>query len=161
MIKAVEPCDFIRCAEVIRDSFMTVANEFGFTEENAPRFTAFAVNAGWLDYQYNTEHRPMFAYYDGNGNICGYYSLQDMGNKEWELNHLSVLPGHRHNGIGGKLLRHAIETAGLKGGIVLKIGIVEENTLLRKWYEDAGFVHTGTKKYDHFPFTCGYMELAL
>ena len=38
------------------------------------------------------------------------------------------------------------------------IGIVEENRVLRKWYEENGFVHTGTKKFDFFPFTCGYME---
>ena len=40
----------------------------------------------------------------------------------------------------------------------MNIGIVEENTVLRKWYEDNGFVHTGTRKFDFFPFTCGYME---
>ena len=28
---------------------------------------------------------------------------------------------------------------------------------LRNWYEDNGAVHTGTKKFDFFPFTCGYM----
>ena len=40
----------------------------------------------------------------------------------------------------------------------INIGIVEENKVLRKWYESFGFVHTGTKKFDFFPFTCGYME---
>lgn len=40
----------------------------------------------------------------------------------------------------------------------MNIGIVEENTILRKWYEDHGFVHIGTKKFDFFPFTCGYMK---
>ena len=39
----------------------------------------------------------------------------------------------------------------------MNIGIVEENTKLRKWYEQNGAVHTGTKKFDFFPFTCGYM----
>ena len=38
------------------------------------------------------------------------------------------------------------------------LSIVEENTVLRKWYEENGFTHTGTKKFDFFPFTCGYME---
>ena len=33
----------------------------------------------------------------------------------------------------------------------------EENIQLRKWYEQSGAVHTGTKKFDFFPFTCGYM----
>lgn len=37
------------------------------------------------------------------------------------------------------------------------IGIVEENTMLKKWYEANGFIHIGTEKFDFFPFTCGYM----
>ena len=40
----------------------------------------------------------------------------------------------------------------------MKRSIAEENTLLRKWYEAHGFVHTGAQKFDFFPFTCGYME---
>jgi len=160
MIRPVTNLDLAQCAQVIRAAFLTVAEEFGFTEENAPRFTAFAVNAGWLDYQLNTEHRPMFAYFHGNL-ICGFYSLQNKENGAWELNNLCVLPEFRHKNIGRQLLDHAVKTVGDLGCTVLKIGIVEENTQLRNWYEDAGFVHTGTKKFDHFPFTCGYMELVL
>ena len=40
----------------------------------------------------------------------------------------------------------------------INIGIVEENKVLRDWYESFGFVHIGTQKFDFFPFTCGYME---
>lgn len=36
MIKAVGAKDVAECAKVIRKSFSTVANEFGFTDENAP-----------------------------------------------------------------------------------------------------------------------------
>ena len=43
----------------------------------------------------------------------------------------------------------------------MKLSIVEENTVLRKWYERNGAVHTGTEKFDFFPFTCGYMEINL
>ena len=32
------------CVKVIRKSFETVAGQFGFTQENAPRFTAFATD---------------------------------------------------------------------------------------------------------------------
>lgn len=38
------------------------------------------------------------------------------------------------------------------------IGIVEENIVLKEWYASQGFIHTGTQKFDFFPFTCGYME---
>lgn len=42
MIQEVNEKDISECVKVIRESFATVANEFGFTVENAPRFTAFA-----------------------------------------------------------------------------------------------------------------------
>lgn len=44
MIKPVTEKDIAECAKVISESFLTVADEFGFTFENASRFTAFAVN---------------------------------------------------------------------------------------------------------------------
>ena len=44
---------------------------------------------------------------------------------------------------------------------IINIAIVEENRVLRKWYELNGAIHIGTKKYDFFPFTCGYMKKEL
>ena len=43
----------------------------------------------------------------------------------------------------------------------MEILIVYENRVLIRWYEGFGFVHTGVKKFDFFPFTCGYMEKIL
>lgn len=72
-----------------------------------------------------------------------------------------MLPENRHKGIGEKLLNHAFEIAEKLGCKKMNIGIVEENMVLRKWYESYGFVHIGTQKFDFFPFTCGYMEKVL
>ena len=90
--------------------------------------------------------------------IVGYYSLVLLSKKEIELNNLSVLPEYRHNKIGTKLLQDCFERARKLGADKIKIGIVEENTVLRAWYERYGFHHTGTQKFDFFPFNCGYME---
>lgn len=38
------------------------------------------------------------------------------------------------------------------------IGIIEENSVLKDWYTADGFVHTGTERVDHLPFTGGYLE---
>ena len=160
MIRKVEKADLPECVRVIRESFRTVADEFGFTPENAPRFTAFATTEQRLAWQMYCEHRLMYLDEEG-GQACGYYSLQLRENSECELGNLSVLPGFRHRGIGGKLLRHAIETAGEQRCTAIKLSIVEENKVLREWYEQNGAVHTGTEKFDFFPFTCGYMEIAL
>lgn len=148
------------CVDVIRKAFKTVADEFGFNEENAPRFTAFATDEGRLNYHYGVEMRPMYVYVH-EGKIVGYYSLLVLNEDEIELNNLSVLPGHRHQKIGEKLLEDCFKKARELGKKKLKIGIVEENQVLRKWYEAHGFIHTGTVKYDFFPFTCGNMEREL
>ena len=70
-------------------------------------------------------------------------------------------PSYRHRGIGDLLLHDALERAAALHCRILKLSIIEENTLLRKWYEAHGFVHTGTQKFDFFPFTCGYMEIEI
>ena len=158
MIKTISKSEIPECVKVIRNSFKTVAEEFGFTPENAPGFTAFAATAERLEYQMDFEKRQMYANYT-DGKITGYYSLvvQESG-KECELSNLCVLPEYRHKQIGKSLLDDAFEKAKALGSSKMKIGIVEENTVLRRWYEKHEFVHTNTIKYDFFPFTCGYME---
>ena len=157
VIKEVSEKDIAECVKVIKDSFLTVANEFGFNVENASRFTAFATTEDRLMWHLLGEHRPMYAFCDKD-TIVGYYSLLLQDNSECELNNLCVLPTYRHNGIGAELLKHAFETAKELNCGKMNIGIVEENQVLRKWYESFSFVHTGTQKFDFFPFTCGYME---
>ena len=160
MIREAERADLPGCARVIRDSFRTVADEFGFTEENAPRFTAFATTEERLLWQMFGEHRLMYLD-EEDGAVRGYYSLRMDEQGECELGNLAVLPACRHQGIGGKLLEHSMETARAHGCSVMNLSIVEENTVLRRWYEQHGAVHTGTEKFDFFPFTCGYMKISL
>ena len=156
LIREVKRNDVPVCAEVIKKSFMTIADEFGFTMENAPGFTAFAATEDKLYWQMDNEPRRMFVY-DLEGIVCGCYSLLMQDNNECEINYLAVLPEYRHQGIGKQLLEHAYETAEKQGCKLVNIGIVEENKQLRNWYEKSGAVHTGTRKYEFFPFTCGYM----
>ena len=160
MIKKVEEKDLAECVKLIRESFGTVADDFGFTVENAPRFTAFATTEDRLRWQLLEEHRPIYAYCE-DGSIVGYYSLLLQDNQEIELNNLCVSPEHRHKGIGEELLKHAFEMAKELGCTKVNIGIVEENQVLRKWYESFDFVHLGTHKSPSFPFTSGFMEKRL
>lgn len=157
MIRPIKKTEIETCVEVIKTSFLTVAQEYGFTKENAPRFTAFSTTPERLHWQYR-EGRPMYGYFDENGQLLGYYSLHIQEKEECELNNLCVLPDYRHNHIGEILFSHALATANEKGCKKITIGIVEENRVLRAWYEKLGAKHIGTKKFDFFPFTCGYME---
>ena len=67
----------------------------------------------------------------------------------------------RHKHIGERLLNHAVQIAKELNCKKINIGIVEENVVLKNWYEKYGFVHIGAEKFDFFPFTCGYMEMDL
>ena len=160
MIREVKREELSVCADLIRKSFQTVADEFGFTRENASRFTAFATTEERLIWHMDGEHRLMFLD-EEDGRICGYYSLLLREQGECELGNLSVLPEYRHSGIGGNLLRHAMKKAAEHDCSVMNLSIVEENTILRKWYERYGAVHTYTEKFEFFPFTCGYMKIML
>ena len=156
VIRKLGRADIPVCVSVIRRSFATVAEEFGFTEENAPRFTAFATTEEKVGQWLTEQGRSMYGCFKDNLQV-GYYNLLPKEDG-CELGSLSVLPEYRHEGIGRALLTDAFIRAAVQDFGRMEIGIVEENTVLRKWYESQGFIHTGTKKFDFFPFTCGYME---
>ena len=157
MIRKITEADVKECVAVIRESFQTVADEFGFTKENAPRYTSYATDEERIETQMNVERRPMFGYFTED-RMVGYYSLMHKeGSKDCELNNLCVLPEYRHRKIGAKLLEHAFDTAIERGCSMMRIGIVEENRQIREWYEKHGFEHVGARKFEFLPFTSGFM----
>ena len=89
MIREVRHEEIPICVEIIKKSFITVADEYGFTEENAPGFTAFATTTDRLYLHMDAENRPMYVYED-DGVLCGYYSLFLQGNGECEINNLAM-----------------------------------------------------------------------
>ncbi|MBP8593491.1 MAG: GNAT family N-acetyltransferase [Ruminococcus sp.] len=161
MIIVIDRTHIPECVQVIRKSFLTVAEEFGLTTENAPRFTAFATDENRLFYQLDVQQRLMVAWVDEDGKIIGFYSLIPQSDEECELGSLCVLPEHRHKNIGSRLLEDSFSRAKNAGFSQMKISIIEENSQLRQWYEGKGFVHTSTEKFDFFPFTCGYLRRKL
>ena len=158
MIKQLNPSDFPTAAKVIRASFATVAADLGLTEQNCPKYVAFATTAEWLQNQYGWGWF-MYGLYDDN-QLIGYVSISKSTEAEsaYEIHNLAVLPGYRHKGFGKQLLEFCKAKVKEMGGDKITLGMVEENTVLKNWYAENGFTHTGTKKFDHFPFTCGYME---
>ena len=141
--------------EVIHSSFATVAEEFGLTRESRPRHTSF-MPIEFLETQMNWGWR-MFALFEGE-RMAGYVSLSDEGDGVYELHNLAVLPEVRHKGYGAMLLSYCKTVAYCSGAAKIKLGLIDESRILKDWYTSHGFVHTGTKKFDHLPFTSGYME---
>lgn len=151
----VKSSDLPECLEVIHQSFKTVAEVFELTRENCQKHTSF-ISLLFLETQMNWGWN-MYGLYAGK-KIIGYMSLSKESDGVFELHNLAILPEYRHKGFGKLLLDHAKSVVNSLGGSTIKIGIIEESTVLKNWYIANGFVHTGTKKFDHLPFTSGYLE---
>ena len=157
MIKKVKNREELNvCLEIICSSFITVAEELGLTKNNCPSHTAF-MTIDKLEKQFD-DGRLMFLFYQDAVPV-GYFSLAKCSDEEWELNNLAVLPKYRHLGIGKAMIDNAVKMVKNYGGIKISIGIIEENLTLKNWYLKLGFNHLSTHKFEHLPFTVGFMEL--
>lgn len=159
MIVRVQKDDLTKCLEVIQRSFKTVADEYGFTEENCPSHASFMkLDRLERDAEFGN---PMYAYVR-DGHFVGFVSLRAKEDESCEMKQLCVLPEYRHDGIGRALFDHAKRVAsGELHKSRLTIGIIEESAVLKSWYENLGFVSTGTQIFAHLPFTVGFMEMPL
>ena len=157
MIKQLFPPEFHVAAEVIRMSFATVANDLGLTEQNCPKYVGFVTTAERLRTHYDWGW-SLYGLCE-NERLIGYVSISKEDDNAYEIHNLAVLPEYRHRGYGKQLLDFCISKVVESGGSKVKISIIEENSVLKRWYETNGFAHTGTKKFEHLPFTSGYMEL--
>lgn len=140
-IRKVTEKDIPECVEVVRRSFQTVADEFGFTAEKDPTFTSYATTEERLKLHMFTEKRPMYACFV-NGKIAGYYSLHIDGG-EIELSNLCTLPEYRHQKVGEALMFHSFDRARELGFSEITIGVVDANERVKHWYESHGFKKSG------------------
>ena len=167
MIKQLDPSAFAIAAEVIRMSFATVALDLGLTEQNCPKYVGFVTTAERLQTQHDWGWW-LYGLFEA-GQLIGYVSVSKVppagdateSDGAYEIHNLSVLPEYRHKGYGRQLLDFCMTKIKESGGSKVIISIVEENTVLKDWYTSYGFTHTGTKKYEHLPFTSGYMEMEI
>jgi ribosomal protein S18 acetylase RimI-like enzyme len=143
-------------AEVIRCSFATVASEFGLTRDNCPTNGAFLEDGRICDEYFRGI--KMFGLKNGNEQI-GFMALEQKDADTFYLEKLSILPEFRHTGYGGMMVGCAKKYVKQAGGNNISIGIIYENKRLLEWYRSLGFIETGTKHFDHLPFTVCFMRL--
>ena len=158
-ISEVKASDLLRCLDVIRQSFKTVADDFGFTYENCPGHTSF-ITPDVLDAQIVI----------GDG-ICTHCMPKRILSAICLFPKKVMIPASFITSLcyrstdtmvsGSSCLTMQKEAVKSLGGNTIKISIIEESTVLKNWYISNGFVHTGTKKFDHLPFTSGYLEIKL
>jgi ribosomal protein S18 acetylase RimI-like enzyme len=145
-------------AEIIRQSFTTVANDYGLTMENCPAHTSFITNERLAE-RLDDNYYP-FGYF-ANGKLIGFVSLLKKSRDVYEMSNLAVLPDYRHLGYGKALVEFCKKKVTSFGGSKIVLSIVESSDILKTWYEENGFNLTETKTFDHMPFPVGYMEFEI
>ncbi len=148
--KKVEPEMLDECAEIIRDSFITVANDLMLTKENAPTNPAF-IDTAALRKMYDKQ-LDMFAVTEENVTV-GFVAIEKAADDTFYMEKLAVLPAFRHKGYGRAIMDFVFERVRSSGGKRVSIGIINENEVLKNWYTNYGFVDTEIKVFKHLPFT--------
>ena len=147
--------DARQIATLIRESHRDVAQMFGLTRENNPKHPSFCTT-DWVlaDFKRGEE------YFLGaiGENAVGCMAFEQPDPDTAYLNRLSVLPGHRRQGMGAALVRHIVAHAASRQAKVISIGIIAAHETLKAWYERLGFVEHETRTFVHLPFDVMFMH---
>jgi len=145
-------------AGVIRDSFATVAGELNLTRENCPTHPSFTGRKELTEMK--KKGVGLFGLYLED-RLAGFVALEKVDEKLYYLEKLAVLPEERHKGYGENLLGFACLRAAALGARVVSAGIINEQEILKSWYESLGFTEKETRSYPILPFTVCFMEMEL
>ncbi|MBI2851059.1 MAG: GNAT family N-acetyltransferase [Chloroflexi bacterium] len=150
-----DPTEFAASARVIRNSFKTVAEEFGLTRESAPTHASFLT----VRQLRQLKNRPVkfFGLFLDSRQI-GFIAVEKADADLYYIEKLAVLPEHRHGGYGAKLVGFAIDYIRGNGGKKVALGMIIESAVLKNWYEMFGFQEISTHKFPGLPFTVCFME---
>jgi diamine N-acetyltransferase len=74
-----------------------------------------------------------------------------------ELKRLAVLPEHRRQGLGARLVHRGVEQARSAGATEVEVSVIADHLDLIRWYERLGFAQTVTRRFSHLPFTVAYL----
>jgi len=147
------------CASVIRRAFATVAEERGFTYENAPTHTSFITDER-VRSQRSSGTRFFGVRRGGQLLGCVAFEVSDRPGTCY-LERLAVLPSERHQGLGHLLVEYVADEARRVGVRELSIAIIDDDLVLKRWYEALGFRTTGHRQFEHLPFTVCYLACDL
>ncbi len=143
---------------IIQFSFKTVADDFDLTFDNCPSHPSF------ITYEKLSDLKKKGLIFIGlfiDDLQIGFIAIEKVNNDLFYIEKLSVLPPYRHNSYGRKLIDYAIMHVKNMKGKKISIGIINEHSVLKKWYNTIGFNEVMTKHYDHLPFTVCFMEKIL
>lgn len=126
--------------DLVRLAFADIADLLSFTRENSPGFTAFVSDEKLLAQLDRAEARCLGIREDGK--LVGFVAIAPYED-EYIVTRLAVRPEFRHRGYGRALMDAACDAAREMGLSEIGLGLVNENTALKRWYLAQGFVMYG------------------
>jgi ribosomal protein S18 acetylase RimI-like enzyme len=147
--------DTEKITEIVNKSFETVANQFGYTKENAPTFPAFIKKDIIKE---NINNGLKMYCFKKHGKIMGCIGYSKYTDERYKIKRLAVLPEYRHKGIGKKLLEYGENEIQRKGGIIIEVHIVNDNEKLKEWYIKNGYNEIKIEEIKGLPFKVGIMQ---
>lgn len=155
MIKEIDRSQLAECLNVLHAAYEPIAVRFELTNENCPYRGRAELPLEVLTEEFSSGAK-MYGYYIENS-IVAFLSLSE-GENRIKINDIVVLPEWWHKGIGTEMLGFAKCQATKLELPKVALGMIDDNKILRRWYEKNGFVNVGYKQFPNAPFLVGYME---
>lgn len=147
--------DISLLADLIRESHRDVAIQFGLSNSNCPKHPSFCTE-DWITADFVRGERYFIL--GKNEESAGCVAFLKPKASLGYLNRLSVLPPHRRQGCGTRLVNFIIELARRESVETLSIGVIGEHTALLNWYGKLGFTFEKNKRFPHLPFSVTHMS---
>jgi ribosomal protein S18 acetylase RimI-like enzyme len=144
--------------EIINNAFITVAKQYNFSKENAPRFPAF-IDSNIIDE--NIKNGLKMYGYRKNDQIIGCAGYKYYKDQIYFIERLATLPENRHLGIGRKLMEYLENIIKNNGGKTVEIHVVDKNIVLIEWYKKLNYKYVRVDEIKSLPFNSYVMNKEL
>jgi Acetyltransferase (GNAT) family. len=128
---------------------------FDLTKENAPRHPSNCTE-DWI--KKDMERGVTYYALENKNLIVGCVALEQANSEVCYLERLAVMSNQRRQCFGKALVTHVLSEAKLLGAHHVNIGIIADQTELKKWYKGIGFVEGESKEFPHLPFRVTFMS---
>ncbi len=157
--RAATDTDIDLIVRLVTASFRDVAASFRLTEENASSHPAFVTPSA---IRRSMDQSTIFLIGSSRARVpCGCVGVHLPRQGVCAIEKLAVLPHFRYQGVGGELLRIAVQQGSRLGATTIEAAIIADHVILRRWYNARGFVHGKTEHYTHRPFTIDFLYLSI
>ncbi len=157
-IRRARDSDIPLLADLIRRAYRDVAHRFGLTAENCPKHPSNCTSH-WI--RRDLDRGVRYFIYDIDAATVGCAAFEMAQERMAYLERLCVLPEHRRRGYGKALAEYVMAQAKRSGADRVGIGIIADQSDLKRWYRAIGFVEGESKSFAHLPFRVTFLTIGL